>query len=147
MGFDSDQLTNVISYWDWNLDVPPYGICQDSPIWNDMHGVGGNSPFVDPDPDPNPVPGRTGGGCIQSGPFKDLIVNLGPLNSLAYNPRCLTRDFSPYFAERYSGANNTQFCMSHEDYGSFFRGVMAKRDYEAYGLHVYMVVDIVQSGV
>ena len=100
-----------------------------------MHGVGGNGPFVNPDPDPNLVPGRTGGGCIQSGPFKDLVVNLGPLNSLAYNPRCLTRDFSPYFAERYSGANNTQFCMSHEDYGSFFRGVMAKRDYEAYGLH------------
>jgi len=62
-------------------------------------------------------------------------------------PSCLTRDFSPYFAERYSRANNTQFCMSHEDYGSFFRGVVAKRDYEAYGLHVYMVVDIVQSGV
>ncbi|OSS47097.1 hypothetical protein B5807_09972 [Epicoccum nigrum] len=50
-------------------------------------------------------PGR-GGGCIKSGPMKDWIMNLGPIDTkwpnikknpspdgLGYNPRCLSRDF------------------------------------------------------
>lgn len=53
------------------------------------------------------IPAGTGGGCIQTGPFVNMSVNLGPVNSagslpgyigsgngLDYNPRCLTRDFN-----------------------------------------------------
>lgn len=47
------------------------------------------------------LPG-TGGGCINSGPFSNYTVNLGPVafeplggdHGLAYNPRCLARDIS-----------------------------------------------------
>ncbi|KAK8004253.1 hypothetical protein PG989_003972 [Apiospora arundinis] len=49
-------------------------------------------------------PGK-GGGCVASGPFKDTVANLGPVaptmnglekspSPLAYNPRCLRRDFT-----------------------------------------------------
>lgn len=53
------------------------------------------------------VPPANGSGCITSGPFKDVTVNLGPIepaypdaprnpmqNGLGYNPRCIRRDIS-----------------------------------------------------
>ncbi|KFA68508.1 hypothetical protein S40285_05385 [Stachybotrys chlorohalonatus IBT 40285] len=51
-------------------------------------------------------PSGRGGGCIQSGPFKDYVVNLGPIRpgmqglepsptgNLGYNPHCLRRDLT-----------------------------------------------------
>lgn len=54
-----------------------------------------------------------GSGCVTTGPFKDLTVNLGPVapalnnlttnpqpNGLGYNPRCLRRDLSQDAANR-----------------------------------------------
>lgn len=53
------------------------------------------------------LPPGNGGGCVESGPFKNMEVNLGPAslavpgnqtiiaeNPLAYNPRCLKRDLT-----------------------------------------------------
>lgn len=54
------------------------------------------------------LPVGTGGGCINSGPFEDMVVNLGPAaldlpggiseanpeGPLSYNPRCLKRDLT-----------------------------------------------------
>ncbi|KAF6791402.1 FAD-binding domain-containing protein [Colletotrichum sojae] len=54
------------------------------------------------------LPSGKGGGCIQSGPFVNMSVNLGPVRpgmngmvagpngGLGYNPRCLSRDLSSY---------------------------------------------------
>ncbi|KFY75915.1 hypothetical protein V499_04191 [Pseudogymnoascus sp. VKM F-103] len=52
------------------------------------------------------IPGK-GGGCVTSGPFKDMVVSLGPVagtldgvtpnptpDGYSYNPRCLRRDIS-----------------------------------------------------
>ncbi|OBU00937.1 hypothetical protein VE01_00809 [Pseudogymnoascus verrucosus] len=52
------------------------------------------------------IPGN-GGGCVTSGPFKDMVVSLGPVagtldgvtpnptpDGYSYNPRCLRRDIS-----------------------------------------------------
>jgi tyrosinase len=47
-----------------------------------------------------------GGGCVESGPFKNMNVNLGPIgmqpvgpsNGLGYNPLCLKRDVGPVVA-------------------------------------------------
>jgi tyrosinase len=53
-----------------------------------------------------------GGGCIKSGPFKDYVVNLGPLGmdtvptgpegGLGYNPRCMKRDVGPAVTLKYT---------------------------------------------
>ncbi|KAI9046822.1 hypothetical protein LZ554_008903 [Drepanopeziza brunnea f. sp. 'monogermtubi'] len=51
------------------------------------------------------LPSEKGGGCVTSGPFKDMKVSLGPIapaldgvspsnGTFAYNPRCLRRDIS-----------------------------------------------------
>lgn len=57
------------------------------------------------------LPSGNGGGCVKSGPFKDMVVNLGPVspgmdgmvigpdNGLGHNPRCLVRDITPKASE------------------------------------------------
>lgn len=61
----------------------------------------------------------TGGGCVKSGPFKDMKVNLGPAaldtpggisvtnpnGPLAYNPRCLSRSLSDDVNQDYANAS------------------------------------------
>lgn len=61
----------------------------------------------------------TGGGCVTSGPFKDMSVNLGPAaldlpggavesspnGPLSYNPRCLKRDLSDGVNRDYANAS------------------------------------------
>lgn len=64
-----------------------------------------------------PIPAGTGGGCVKSGPFKDMKVNLGPVslgltdgttvsngNGLSYNPRCLKRDLTDYVNKKWADA-------------------------------------------
>jgi tyrosinase len=63
------------------------------------------------------IPAGTGGGCVKSGPFKNMKVNLGPVqlgltngstisngNGLAYNPRCLKRDLTDYSNKKFANA-------------------------------------------
>ncbi|PBP21500.1 hypothetical protein BUE80_DR007716 [Diplocarpon rosae] len=62
-------------------------------------------------PPRNVIPPAKGGGCITTGPFKDMVVSLGPVMSsisgvppnpqadgMGYNPRCLRRDINPIAA-------------------------------------------------
>jgi tyrosinase len=63
------------------------------------------------------IPAGTGGGCVTSGPFKDMKVNLGPAalqltngstiangDGLSYNPRCLKRDLTDYANKKWANA-------------------------------------------
>lgn len=66
------------------------------------------------------LPAGTGGGCVKSGPFKDMVVNLGPAaldlpgglvesnpnGPLTHNPRCLKRDLSDVVNQRYANATS-----------------------------------------
>ncbi|KAG9189321.1 tyrosinase [Alternaria panax] len=61
-------------------------------------------------------PAGNGGGCIASGPFKGMMVNLGPVAAMdspapprnprsdgyGYNPRCVKRDISNYLNQLYA---------------------------------------------
>ncbi|KAF2030071.1 Di-copper centre-containing protein [Setomelanomma holmii] len=64
------------------------------------------------------IPPGTGGGCVKSGPFKDMSVNLGPAaldttngtsvsngDGLGYNPRCLKRDLTDYCNQKFANAS------------------------------------------
>ena len=66
-----------------------------------------------------PIAAGTGGGCVKSGPFKDMSVNLGPValgltngstvangDGLSYNPRCLKRDLTDYTNKRWANASS-----------------------------------------
>ncbi|KAF8888037.1 hypothetical protein BD779DRAFT_1672450 [Infundibulicybe gibba] len=74
-------------------------------------------------------------GCVTTGPFKNMIVRMGPGNDMSGNPRCLARDFSPYFAGRYLGANVTTFTLAQADYGWFSRVVEGGTSFDASGTH------------
>jgi tyrosinase len=88
-------------YWNWSEDVITDTSIFSSPVFDPVTGFGGNGPFVkNPNTTTISVPGRTGGGCVKDGPFKDLVLNLGPLKNIAKNPHCLTRDFSPLVTSR-----------------------------------------------
>lgn len=107
-----------------------------SPVFDPIHGFGGNGPFL-PVASDNPfaVPGRTGGGCVTDGPFKNMSVRMGPAGDLSGNPRCLARDFSPYFAGRYLGRNVTAVALAQPDFGTFDRTIEGGPSFESSGVH------------
>ncbi|KAL1627406.1 hypothetical protein SLS54_002331 [Diplodia seriata] len=128
--------TGAQPYWDWTLDVTSQTDFVNSPVFDPVYGFGGNGLAIPVNTsDPLSVPGRTGGGCIQDGPFANLTVNLGPLSDLSGNPRCLARDFSPYFAGRYLAMNQTQLTLSQADFGWFDRVVEGGPSFDASGVH------------
>jgi tyrosinase len=110
-----------------------------SPFFAAASGFGGNGGGVENDPTSfvPAGPGRTGGGCVQGGPFAGVadLVHLGPMDSVVYNPQCLKRDFSPYFAGRYLGMNQTQLTLAAPDFGSFDQVVQGGPSFDASGVH------------
>lgn len=107
--------TGVMPYWNWAEDA---AAPQDSAIFNgDEYSMGSNGEYIAgradtwlAQQDVTYSPG-TGGGCVQSGPFSEYTVNLGPLglpnynnvnSSFQYNPHCLERDLNSWFSTRYN---------------------------------------------
>lgn len=117
--------TGYQPYWNW-AKTAITGL-EKSPIFDgsaySMSGNGakvagqGNVILANNDLPPIIIPPGTGGGCVTSGPFKDMKVNLGPVSlgltdgtsvsngdGLSYNPRCLKRDLTDYTNKRFSNA-------------------------------------------
>jgi tyrosinase len=79
------------------------------------------------------VPAGSGGGCVKTGPFKDMKVNLGPValqltdgttiangDGLSYNPRCLKRDLTDYANDRWATAPQVvDLILKQKDIWSF----------------------------
>ncbi|KAI0377227.1 Di-copper centre-containing protein [Hypomontagnella monticulosa] len=112
-------------YWNWGLYAKDPA---SSPIFDgSAYSMSGNGEFIPNkgpivltlgDFDPVYLPAGTGGGCVTSGPFKDMQVNLGPVSlplnngsvltgtGLEYNPRCLKRDISAKVNSAYANATS-----------------------------------------
>ncbi|CAO2651591.1 Nn.00g041610.m01.CDS01 [Neocucurbitaria sp. VM-36] len=97
-------------YWDWGRYATP----ETSPIFDGSEtSMGGQGEKVAHNSN-GLKPAGNGGGCIASGPFKDMKVNLGPMAAMGdtnppknprsdgygYNPRCIKRDISGYLVQR-----------------------------------------------
>lgn len=123
----SELTTHQLQYWDW-AKTAATGLHK-SPIFDGSNtSLSGDGEFIPDREDivlgassglpPIYLPAGTGGGCVTSGPFKDMKVNLGPAaldlpggqveaaaDPLAYNPRCLSRDLSDVVNQRYANAS------------------------------------------
>ncbi|KAF2090081.1 tyrosinase central domain-containing protein [Saccharata proteae CBS 121410] len=92
------------------------------------------------------IPPAAGGGCVDSGPFKDFVVNLGPVaavmddvptnpqtDGLGYNPRCLRRDINEWVSSSFTKDSDTaSLILENPDFywfstlmqGNFSAGIM-----------------------
>ncbi|KAK3301769.1 uncharacterized protein B0T15DRAFT_563343 [Chaetomium strumarium] len=113
-----------------------------SPLFDGSESsMGGNGAPSDypgvPQPFPRPydkIPSAGGGGCVTEGPFKDMVVSLGPKSTivrgvpanpraadgLGSNPRCLRRDVNKFSAAG-AKANYTHFTIvNNTDIDGFY---------------------------
>ncbi|KAK3386328.1 hypothetical protein B0T20DRAFT_398137 [Sordaria brevicollis] len=132
-------------YWDW-AKTAETGLSS-SPIFDgSATSMSGNSIFIPNQGDivlgaiagsplpPVYLPAGTGGGCVTSGPFANMTVNLGPValdvpgggpqasnpaGPLAYNPRCLVRDLTDAINQRYANASSIAFLLSQPNIDAF----------------------------
>ena len=126
-GFEGDQ-----PYWDWAktahsglLSSPIFDGSETSMSGNGADAYGANETQLmlgaAQGLPPIYLPTGTGGGCVESGPFKHMSVNLGPAaldvpggisigppsgNPLDYNPRCLKRDLVDAVNQRFANASS-----------------------------------------
>ncbi|KAH8653070.1 hypothetical protein BGZ60DRAFT_533264 [Tricladium varicosporioides] len=115
---DECGYTGYQPYWNWGryADDPI-----NSPLFNgndsSMGGNGGPDSYKGVVPNGaykapyDLIPAAGGGGCVTKGPFKDMVVSLGPFQKIVSNipsnpqkdnfgsnPRCLRRDVNKYSA-------------------------------------------------
>lgn len=113
-------------YWNWALTAQS-GLEKSAMLDGSEYSMSGNGEAIPNQgevviagtgPPPIRLPPGTGGGCVKSGPFKNMKVNLGPTSldltngstiangdGRSYNPRCLKRDLTDYCNKKW--ANST----------------------------------------
>jgi len=123
--------TGTLPYWDYGrwADDP-----LSSPIFDGSEtSLGGNGAPVNQSAGGgwslSPAPAGTGGGCITSGPFKNMTVYLGPMSPVAQpapprnplasgygsNPRCIRRDITNYLSKRYGKTSDIASTITYFD--------------------------------
>lgn len=84
----------------------------------------------------------SGGGCVETGPFSDMVVHVGPRLLWQYgtttpltvdkptddHPRCLKRDLNKHIASRYASLRNTTELILGNDNIEWFQAVMQGDD-------------------
>lgn len=111
-------------FWDWSLDADTSDNFSttifETDIFSAEHGFGGNGAFVEADSALDVFNltgmGRTGGGCVQDGPFtaEHFLVNVNQTK-----PQCLTRDFVPKIMNWCADPANVAHVLEQPDYTSF----------------------------
>ncbi|AEO68527.1 uncharacterized protein THITE_2118068 [Thermothielavioides terrestris NRRL 8126] len=120
--------TGTQPYWNWGITAIT-GL-ENSPVFDGSDtSMSGNGAVVPNEGDvviqtnnglpPIVLPPGTGGGCVTSGPFQNMTVNLGPVSlslagggvgtnpdgQFAYNPRCLKRDLTTKVNQMFANAS------------------------------------------
>ncbi|KAK4221932.1 hypothetical protein QBC38DRAFT_513289 [Podospora fimiseda] len=133
--------TGYQPYWDWaRYAKDPIN----SPLFDGSEGsMGGNGAkatyngiMMPGAPRPyDRIPPADGGGCVTTGPFKNMSVNIGPIapvltvtrnpraDGLGYNPRCLRRDINKN-AAAVTTANYTYDLITNNHNAHWFQVVM-----------------------
>lgn len=123
-------FTGTLPYWGVELDNTVETFVK-SAIFDDVYGFGGNgayiadvsSPIDFPVKTDGDLPGRTGGGCITTGPFANTTVPMGLGDSLEYKPHCLRRDFVPILASVGLSEKMMSTVMSQTNFWDFNRWI------------------------
>ncbi|KAL2169412.1 hypothetical protein VTG60DRAFT_6041 [Thermothelomyces hinnuleus] len=118
-------------YWDWGrwADDP-----ENSPIFDGSDtSLSGNGEYIEHRAS-GFIPAGNGGGCVKSGPFKDMVVHLGPVapaidpappanpqrDGYGDNPRCLRRDISNQLSSKYARTQDiVDLITTSADIGTF----------------------------
>ncbi|KAH8671376.1 hypothetical protein BX600DRAFT_496092 [Xylariales sp. PMI_506] len=114
--------TGAQPYWDWSLDAVSETAFANAPVFDAVNGFGGNGPYINSTDDASVklhIPGKTGGGCVENGPFKNMSVNMGPGYNTTYAPHCLTRDLAPSFAVQKLNHTIVQWTLAAKNYFEF----------------------------
>ncbi|KAH7308410.1 hypothetical protein B0I35DRAFT_453722 [Stachybotrys elegans] len=113
---DECGYAGYLPYWNWfsHADDP-----RNSPVFDGSDtSIGGDDAYFPHNGSAAffgyvPLPPANGGGCIASGPFKDIQATIGPIAAgmsgmeppvasfHEYNPHCIRRDLSPHVSSRF----------------------------------------------
>ncbi|KAK3298686.1 uncharacterized protein B0H64DRAFT_80542 [Chaetomium fimeti] len=118
-------------YWDWGRWAQDP---ETSPIFDGSEtSLSGNGEKIDHKAS-GMVPAGNGGGCVLAGPFKDMVVHLGPVSpsidpapprnprtdGYGDNPRCLRRDISNQLSSKFSRTEDiVNLISTSPDIGTF----------------------------
>ncbi|KAF2270939.1 Di-copper centre-containing protein [Lojkania enalia] len=145
-------------YWNWGLTAAT-GLENSPMLDGSEYSMSGNGEYIPNQGDINLggnglpdliLPAGSGGGCVTSGPFKDMTVNLGPTalgipggetisngDGLSYNPRCLKRDLTNYANQRFANASSIVRLIlgTHEinDFQMTMQGIPGSGDIGVHG--------------
>jgi len=146
--------TGYQPYWNWGKSAfDPIN----SPYFDGTaYSMGGNGIYAPHNctealpTDLNCIPPGPGGGCVETGPFANMTVNLGPVDptlaetgvvaqngsGLNYNPRCLKRDVSEWVSSRWTKDNDTSSLITEsEDILTFETTMQGDFSTGFYGVH------------
>ena len=119
--------TGYQPYWDW-AKTATSGLTNSPILDGSAYSMSGDGEYIPnkgqvvlggPGLPPLYLPPGSGGGCLTSGPFKNMSVNLGPVqlsttdgttvsngDGLGYNPRCLKRDLTDAINRQFANASS-----------------------------------------
>lgn len=144
----TNNPTGAAPYWEWGLDVNNPAA---SPVFDgSATSLGGNGQYVphqglilaEPLSDPPaliPLPAGSGSGCVTTGPFANMVVNIGAAALAQYgttvsyaspdplgdgNQRCLKRDLNAGVAKRFNSFYNSTSLILNNHNIEKFQGIM-----------------------
>lgn len=110
----------------------------DTEIFSPDTGFGGNGLYVEVPDSQDPfgfnAQGRSGGGCVQDGPFTrpNFAVNIGEKNG---SGQCLRRDFMPGIFNFFADPKTLQKTIDQPDFASFASVLEGRPDFGVSNVH------------